>query len=300
VLVGVLAPVLVGVVVPVPVLGLVPALVPVPVLAAVLVPAGALELPATAALGSTCALSLGASLQAASATTKKAAFLIPLKIARTMSRGGAMKESLRAVAALGLLACGSSESTTFKPDDGGVTSPDASLSHRDAGVDNGEASTTYPAYRPPVPQIVLNPGGSALVAPRVRAIYFPGDLLRAPLDAAMAQYIASTAWLAQTSEYGVSAAKWSSAVAGDSAPTLIDAEGIKLWLRSKLVDGPAPDPAFGPTDAATLASTMFVLFYPNGTEITRTDGSSCATFDAFHDETQVAGAAIAFTVVARC
>jgi hypothetical protein len=45
---------------------------------------------------------------------------------------------------------------------------------------------------------------------------------------------------------------------------------------------------------------MFVLFYPNGTEITRADGSSCATFDAFHDETQVAGAAIPFTVVARC
>lgn len=221
-----------------------------------------------------------------------------------------MKKDLAAIATtLTLVACGGDDSKAMA-DAGGDATADATSDAMlgddasDGGVNNGEASTTYPAFKPPVPQLNLKRGGGFLIAPKIRAIFFPNDPQSAAIDSAMAQYVASSVWTTQLSEYGVGAATWTAATLTDTPPTMIDDAGIQTWLQAKLGGGDAgadagADPSFGATDAATLTSSIYVVFYPAATSVTVNGSAACGP-TAWHDEIAVAGNAVAYAVIPRC
>src|SRR5450631_874894 len=79
-------------------------------------------------------------------------------------------------------ACGGDNATSAPDASADAASTDAmavdagdSSTGGDAGIDNGEASTTYPAYRPPVPQIPHRPGGTVVASPKIRLVFFAGE-----------------------------------------------------------------------------------------------------------------------------
>lgn len=67
-------------------------------------------------------------------------------------------------------------------------------------------------------------------------------------------------------EYGVTSATAGTSIAlTETADTTLTSTAIETWLDGKL-DG--TNAAFGPVDATTLASKIFVLYYPSTTMIT--------------------------------
>jgi hypothetical protein len=178
--------------------------------------------------------------------------------------------------------------------DGGG-SPDSGTSD----VDNGAPSTTYPAYEPPVPQLVLaSANGTVMPSPQVRPIYFAGDTVATDVDGFLSQWLSSAQWTAATHEYGIGPATLATPVmlTETAAASLTDAD-IQTWLQGKL-DG--TNPAFGPVDGPTLASEIFMIFYPETTTVTGFGGTSCTDFDGYHYETAVGANKTAYVVVNRC
>jgi hypothetical protein len=140
----------------------------------------------------------------------------------------------------------------------------------DAAVDSGSTPppapevAPYPAVAPSVPQ-VQSGGGAVLARPRVIPVFFPGETEAATLTGAVAKYLASSAWKDSTLEYGVVAATPGPAVqSSDALPDGLTTDALGSWLTSHL-DGTHPE--WGATDAATIASTIYVLYPPAGTTL---------------------------------
>jgi hypothetical protein len=90
-------------------------------------------------------------------------------------------------------------------------------------------------------------------------------------------------------EYGVGAPSVASKVDVPlSPPAMLSQDQVVAWLESQL-DGSHPE--YGPADAATLATTVFLLYYPAGTTITLGPQGfpSCTTFGGFHDDAPISG-----------
>jgi hypothetical protein len=232
------------------------------------------------------------------------------RLAIELPIGGNMKKWLAVFALWPLaLACGGDDTGANAGDAGVDATADATASDAspgdDGGVDNGEASTTYPAFMPPVPQVQLQSGGSVVPSPKIRLLYFSGETLDTQVNAAVAAWLASPIWTAQTTEYGVGAATSTAVTLTETPAAMLDDVGIQAWLATKLGGGDAgadagADPAFGPTDNTTLQSTLFVLFYPSTTTITFSGQTQCNSFGSYHSDTMVAGKSVSYAVVPRC
>jgi hypothetical protein len=228
---------------------------------------------------------------------------------------------LRAIAALltlgslgmtlSLPGCGSANSDNGGKSEAG--SPDAgkeAAATRDAAPDRTSdappidatqdtLNTTYPAFKPPVPQLqIASATGTVMATPHVRPVYFPGEALGTEIDGLVGDYLASSAWTAATAEYGIGGATLLSAVMSTDAPAaaLMDTD-IQTWLASQL-DGTHPE--YGPVDATTLANEIFVLYYPASTTVTLDGATSCIDFGGYHEETSVGPNSVAYVVVPRC
>ncbi len=207
-------------------------------------------------------------------------------------------EMALAASAMLLWACGAS--TSAAPADAGVDvaaidggGGDDAMSVADAGVvDNGEASTTYPAFKPPVPQLVDN-GGSKMHAPTIRPVYFAGETLATGINDGLTQWLTTT-WPTQLAEYGFGTATLAPIVLTESAAPNVGPRETETWLRGKL-DGTHTE--FGAVDAATLANEVFVIFYPATTTI-GTPGT-CVPLSGYHDAT-AGNAPISYVVIPRC
>lgn len=181
--------------------------------------------------------------------------------------------------------------------DAGDAANDTATADAGADVDNGEVSTTYPAFRPDVPQLVLADGGAINRSPKVRPVYFAGETLATPIDDTLTQWLASSAWATQMSQYGIGPASLlAPAMLTESAATTLTDTDIAMWLAGKL-DGTHAE--FGPVDATTLANEIFVLFYPSTTVITAFGGTSCG-FGGYYSEVVVGLNTVSFIVAARC
>src|SRR5438045_1801115 len=75
-----------------------------------------------------------------------------------------------------LTAADASADVTIEPDAG----DDVAVGDAAPDVDFGAASDAYPAFRPPVPQIV-NGNGGVMASVRIVPIFFQGDALEAQL-----------------------------------------------------------------------------------------------------------------------
>lgn len=188
-----------------------------------------------------------------------------------------------------------------------TTLPTTTTTVKDAGadVDNGMVSTTYPAFKPSVPQ-VLSFGGAVVTSPKLVPVFFQNDTYQSELTDFVSKVGATNYWASATSEYGVGPAVGQAAVVvTDTAPTSIDdssgSPSIQSWLTDKLAgqDG-GTDPAWPPPDA----NTIYILHYPASTSITLSSGgmtgTSCVDFGGYHNSVSIGGQNVAYAVVPRC
>jgi hypothetical protein len=157
--------------------------------------------------------------------------------------------------------------TTAVHDSSAASSPgdDAGAPDDDGAASSGpDVTDQYPAFSPAAPQVV-SAGGSVLSAPRIVPVFFPGETQASTFTDAITKYLASEEWRASTVEYGVGAATAAAPVqSADPFPAGLATSDFALWLASHL-DGTHPE--WGPTDDATLASSIFVLYPPAGSSL---------------------------------
>jgi hypothetical protein len=220
------------------------------------------------------------------------------------------------VASTFVTACSSSGGDAATNDDAGVdttTTADVAetsvddVGDADASSDTGDAPDlhdVFPAFRPPVPQTASR-GGPTLSDFTVVPVIYAGDSDGASVPDYLAKYAASPELAAQLADYGVGTMTVGTTVtlAGPAPTTIADAD-LRTWLIGQL-DGTHPE--WGPTDAATLAKTIYVVVYPTGTAVTdRSGGKSCAAFEGYHDAVPVpatdAGttSSILYAAIPRC
>jgi hypothetical protein len=166
--------------------------------------------------------------------------------------------------------------------------------------DGGSDGSTYPAFSPTdVPRIVTA-GGPVIASPKIVPVFFASDS-----DTTMTNALADFAlkvgqtqyWAMSVKDYGVGAATGAPAVRmapADNPPsTLSDAE-IEQWFAAKLDDSASPLPA-------PDASTVYLLFYPQGVTVTKGSAQSCVDFAAYHSSVALSdGSRSAYAVVPRC
>ncbi len=173
---------------------------------------------------------------------------------------------------------------------------------REAAVDaaprnHGDASTTYPAFTPDVPQVQYQ-GGETLPSPRIVTITWPNEPNATALEAFGDDVGPSSYWNATTHEYGVGAAHSGPGnhvrLTEQPLATWTDAE-LATWLAQHLTNNtqyglPAPD-----TD------TVYAMYLSTQTDITVQGSDGCQSgVGGYHDSIVVNGLAVAYAVVLQC
>jgi hypothetical protein len=205
------------------------------------------------------------------------------------------------VAPIGAAACSGAESVSPSSEDEAVR-----RKHRDAGApvdagspDSGDASApdvavTYPAFQPPVPQVVSY-GGPVMHAPKIVVVTFAGDPQADDIERFVASLGPSSYWSLTTSEYGVGSLRALTPIRlSESAPPAIEDADFRTWLSQKL-DGTDPD--FGSPDP----DTIYAVFYPAGTNVTI--GSvltGCVNSGGYHWDMDANGTRVPYAVMPRC
>lgn len=137
-------------------------------------------------------------------------------------------------------------------------------------------------------------GGPVMANPKFLAISFDGDLDQAMIDAFVTQLAPSNYWANAVKEYGVGAATVLTPIHIATAPTASQTQdGVAMWLKDQIMNTagfPAPDD-----------NTIYTIFYPANVQISGPFGFSCATFNGYHDDFQLAsGQYVTYAVVPRC
>jgi hypothetical protein len=140
-----------------------------------------------------------------------------------------------------------------------------------------------------------------IAKPVVVNVYFNGETLQSMIDDQTTKWIGSSHFTDAVKEYGVTPGSVAPAIAlTEDAGTMLMSTDVENWLKGKL-DGTHAE--FGAVDATTLASEIFVLYYPAASTITFTNGGgkSCQDFGAYHLGVTLASGAVAnYAVVPRC
>jgi hypothetical protein len=162
---------------------------------------------------------------------------------------------------------------------------------------NDTPNTAYPAHLPDVPQVIARAmPADVLGMPKVVSVTFPADAYADTYDQLLAGLGSTSWWPATTQEYGVGPLVALPPRHMPSPPPnpVADAQ-IRGWLAGNIDAGtlPAPD-----------GSTLYMLFIPDGTVVTKGSASSpetsCKDFFGYHSQTVVAGARTPYAVIPRC
>lgn len=149
-------------------------------------------------------------------------------------------------------------------DDAGSTidadTPDGEMAP-EAGVD----AAVVPAFIPEMPQIV-DQGGVVLAAPTVVTVVWASDPNRAAYEAFGDAVGASDYWKA-TAEYGIGAATSKHVEMNEAAKTSMTEDALAKFVTEHVEAAP------GNGWPAWDASTMYVVFVPEGTDITSAGAS---------------------------
>jgi hypothetical protein len=143
--------------------------------------------------------------------------------------------------------------------------------------------------------LVVSLGGPTLHAPTFVSVTFPDEPLADPLEDYLASLGCTDYWRTVGADYGVG-----DAVAGppvrltEAAPSAIDDTGVRAWLKNKIDQG---DPQF-PRPAP---DTVYVVFYPDATQVTLQGLTSCQEFDGYHEGGSLSdGTPFSYAVIPRC
>jgi hypothetical protein len=157
-------------------------------------------------------------------------------------------------ACLAAPSCSAGSAATVAPapggDDGGAV---------DAGAPADEAGVSFPAAHPQAPTVPSS-GGTVLPSARIVPVFFRGETDEATFTDLLGKYPASSAWAAATTEYGIGVPAVAPAVhVTEAPPATMSTPELGGWLQAHL-DGTHPE--WGPSDDATLASSVYVLYPP--------------------------------------
>lgn len=216
-----------------------------------------------------------------------------------------------ALAALALAAaCGGktdspAAGTTTEAPDGGTARPPIPA-YDGGGVDSGiDIDPVYPAPHAAMP-LVKYQGGDILRSAKVVTVLFPGDPMKARIEAFTDMIVKSPWWTEVGSEYCT-----------DAAGTDCIGPGSVL---AHVERASAPKPLYTPTDVEDLIRQMvasgevpppqkdvvYSLFFPRGIQVGESGFMSCKDFGGYHSATEVTapGAAsptrVAYAVMVRC
>jgi hypothetical protein len=146
-----------------------------------------------------------------------------------------------------------------------------------------------------MPQTVKGGSLPVIASSTVVPVYFSGDPLQAALDAKLRAWPSSAVFQA-LGEYGITSASiGSSIVVSETPAAMLTAQEVQTWVEGKL-DGTHPE--FGPVDATTLASKVFVIYYPAATTISY--GASLCQGEVNAGLTLSSGAVANWVAVAEC
>ncbi len=141
---------------------------------------------------------------------------------------------------------------------------------------------------------IVNAGGTALATPKVLPILLANDPDAAEITKLFTEIAASSAWAAQTSEYGVGKLTVLPPVTFAPSTSPISNQTLRTTIQSQTTGA---SPAWGPTDA----STIYFFVIPEGTSVTNnTAHPSCTTFDGFHSEVTSGSVIAPYAVAVAC
>ncbi|HVV87121.1 MAG TPA: hypothetical protein VHE35_28975 [Kofleriaceae bacterium] len=163
----------------------------------------------------------------------------------------------------------------------------------DAGVDATPPFSTA-EFGAAMPQVAGANRGT-LATPKVVPITYDGDPLRADVEAFFPDLAASTAWAAQTAEYGVGPLTVGTArhLAGPAPAHITDSQIVGI-LRANLTGA---NPAWGAPDP----NTVYDFVFPAGTIVDDGDGYLCCEdYDGYHWDDQVGGVDVAYALQCEC
>ena len=195
--------------------------------------------------------------------------------------------------ALPAMAC-DSPSDDASGQGGALTGPDAPGASSKAGA--------FPAFKPHVPTVVAS-GGPVMKSPRIVPVFFPSTPHQDDLIEFLRKYVASPTWAEQTKEYGIGAASVAEPIQltqdpvttgtlGDAAkgtPFSSDSQTLQNDdVRAFMIDQlTSHADVWGPSDAATLDGSLYVLFYPPSVFVQNGEnGVVCVGPTGYHDAAQ--------------
>lgn len=203
-------------------------------------------------------------------------------------------------------------------DDGGVTTKDASIDAKPL-KDGGKTDvTTVDVYQPlgkkcspptgmaPLPWAPddagapLHPpymessGGPTIANPAFVAVTFDGDDMRDSIEDFLGSVGCTDYWRSIVRDYGINDAYMiGTAHLKDTPPASIDDTQIGAYIRAKIANKELPP--YVPNQ------TLYVIFYPDTTDITLQGLHSCQGFGGYHNEVKVTQTqSIPYAVLPRC
>ena len=169
-------------------------------------------------------------------------------------------------------------------------SPDATgSSGRDAAIDASSTGSSN-ALGAVMPQEVAGDANAVMATPTVVPITWNNDPQRTDVEALYAQYAASSAWAAQTSEYGIGALTVATPEHLSGSASSSDT-AIHTLLTTEL--GGASPPWGTPNE-----NTLYSFTLPIDTAFTDDLGQKCC--GGYHDDVMVGSVDVAYSVQCPC
>lgn len=151
----------------------------------------------------------------------------------------------------------------------------------------GDAGATL---RPP---IMNSSGGPVLANPVFVPMTFAGDDLQPQIEDFIASVGCTTYWESVASDYGVGDGISGTPVhLTETPPSAIDDTAIAAFIAGKIAANEVPAPVYG--------QTLYVIYYPDTTDITLQGEHSCHSFGGYHSELLAANMHVPYAVLPRC
>jgi len=173
---------------------------------------------------------------------------------------------------------------------GDDASPDA------APLDHGHPSTTYPAFKPDMPELQNN-GGTVLSNPVFVTVTWDTDPLQAQLEAFDDAVPGSTYWSLSTKEYGVMGATSGTSNhvrIGGTVPSTFTEQSVADFIAQQAANAPG-NGWVAPTD-----QTIYVVYLHPSTVLTRNGGNICQYAGGYHSSVNVNGRVVSYAMIPRC
>jgi hypothetical protein len=175
-----------------------------------------------------------------------------------------------------------------------ASASDATLeTSSDAAFIDVASDAFTPGAHPAEPTLV-NAGGPVLATPKVLPILLSNDPDAGELIKFFTELAASSAWAAQTSEYGVGKLTVLSPVTFSPTSSTINDQTLRGAIQASTYGA---TPAWGAGDPST---TYFFVFPSGTTIINQALKPSCTNFDGYHSEVASGNVAMPYAVAVAC